>query len=478
VTLQRRLTSALAILGVVLLGVTAVSTAIIHRFLYQQLEEPLRRNPLVPGNGPLLASVAQRVDVCRFASVDGNSTVVVALPDGSVFAPCPEVPTPRVAFTELALEPGESSPMFDADDESGKSFRMRVARLADGRYIGVGVALRGTQQAIRAIVAVQLAAILVALSALWLVGSWFARHGIRSLTRIGVTARSITAGDRSQRLELRADDPAELRDVASALNEMLDESDRSFTTVADALDQRERSELRLRQFVSDASHELKTPLTSIQGYGELLETGVVSAPEAVVDTSKRIRAEANRMSRLVNDMLRLAQLDAEPRLRIGSVDVGEVVRAAVADSHAADARWPVESVVDGHAETPLLALADRDALHQVIINLLTNVRQHTDPGTATTITVKADASDVTIQIADDGPGIAEEMLAHVFERFVRADASRSRRTGGSGLGLSIARALVRAQHGTITAGNRDAGGAVITIRLRRVDHARPDSPQI
>lgn len=436
-----------------LLIVTSVSTLLIRKDLYRQLELPLRRNLLPTSDSPLFAVLARSGDVCRFASIDGTSAFAISGGDGIGRPGCPDQVELKVDFDNFAdLAVGSSSKPFSTDDAKGRPFRASVTRANDDILVAVGVALSGTQNAKRALVLIQLAAIALTLTALWLFGNWFARHGVRSLQRIGTTANAIVAGDRLQRVVTEPGDPEEVRNVATALNEMLDDTDNAFEA-------RNRSERRLRQFVSDASHELRTPLTSIQGYGELLETGVVSTQEQMVDISRRVRSEANRMARLVDDMLRLAHLDAEPRLDVADHDIAEIARAAAADALAADSRWPVSIEATG----PATATVDRDAVHQIIANLLTNVRQHTPEGTAAVVSVRTVNDAVEVRVADRGPGIPAAVLSTVFERFVRADASRSRATGGAGLGLSIAKALVTAHGGTITVANLDPNGAVFTV---------------
>jgi two-component system, OmpR family, sensor kinase len=477
-TLKRRLTIALVVLASVLLGVTTLSTLLIRNTLYRQLESPLRRQPFTsePGSlpaaaalglsGPALGQLATTEAACRFSSLDGNTALILASSNGVRRPPCSDEPQIRVDLTKLGLEIGSSSPIFDARDERGRAYRARVTRGDGGIYLGIGISLTSTERAIRAIVAIQLVAIAVALAALWAAGSWFGRHGIRSLSRIAETARAITGGDRSQRLVVDDREPVEVQNVATALNDMLNTTDDAYTSVADALDQRQQSEARLRQFVSDVSHELRTPLTSMQGYGELLEKGVMRDHEAVADTGRRVHEEASRMGRLVKDMLRLAHLDAEPHLRKTTLDLGELVQTAVADARAADSRWPI-TVRDPTPGSDLVVSADRDAVHQLLTNLLANVRQHTPPGTTTNVSVNPTPTNVTITVDDNGPGIPHDVLPSVFERFVRADASRSRRTGGAGLGLSISHALVTAHGGAITAANATSGGATFCVTLPR-----------
>jgi two-component system, OmpR family, sensor kinase len=460
-TLRRRLAITLALLGLLLVSVSAVSTALIRNTLISRVDQPLRRQFNESG-APQALIVAGVVDPCQVNDFDGGSLAAFADSTGKQLGPCEDQPQLRIDFTRLGLEPGEASDVFTVKDTNGDEYRTRILRLPSSNYVGFGVSLESTKQTIRRMIGIQLVAIAMGLAGVWLAGNWFTRRGIGSLDRIGDTANAIAAGNRTMRIDLRADEPVELRNVGNALNAMLDESDRSFATLGEALAERERSEDRLRQFVSDASHELKTPLTSIQGYSELLVTGVVNRPAEIADTSRRINSEATRMARLVNDMLQLAQLDAEPQLHMTKVDLVPIIHAVVADAVAADLAWPVEVV----GSPPLVETsADPDALHQVFANLLGNVRQHTPKGTRTEISVSTGGRAVSVRIADNGPGVPAELRSTIFERFARADTSRSRSTGGSGLGLSIVRSIVEAHGGSISATPNHPTGTVFTVTL-------------
>lgn len=454
-TLQRRLSLALGLLGLLLLLITMVSTLLIRNELFRQLELPLRRGPFPTSSTELRRVLIRSNEVCRFASFD-NSTALNFWSSRTQIRPnCPDQVDLNIDFTKFVdVAIGQTGPAFQTTDATGRAFRAAVTRVDADVYVAIGVSAAGTLSTIRKLVVVQLIAIAVTLLALWLFGNWFTRRGIRSLEHIAKTANAIVAGDRSQRVVTDTQDPVEVQNVATALNEMLDDNEHSIQL-------RERSENKLRQFVSDASHELRTPLTSIQGYGELLETGVMSTPTQIVDVSQRVRSEANRMARLVEDMLQLANLDAEPRLNVAPHDLCMIVRAAASDAVAADPRWSVAV----EAPHEVVASVDRDAIHQVVANLLTNARQHTPAGTSISVLVSRTDDDkhAQITVCDDGPGIASEILPTVFERFVRADPSRSRATGGAGLGLSIAHALVVAHNGTICAANRLPHGAEFSI---------------
>ena len=280
------------------------------------------------------------------------------------------------------------------------------------------------------------------------------RRGLRPLDSIVHTAEAITRGDRGQRIPLAGD--SEVGRVSAALNQMLDETEASFAA-------QRASEQQLRQFIADASHELRTPLASVRSYAELLRTGAASTTEDRTLATQRIESEAGRMSELVEDLLLLARLDMGRPLRAERVDLATLVYEAVADENAIDPDRPREVSVDGAVEVS----GDANRLRQVLVNLLANARMHTPPGTPIQVCARGDER-VTIVVADQGPGLSAEQLTRVFERFYRADAARTHRSGGGsgvGLGLSIVAAIVVAHHGTVKAEGALGAGARFTVTL-------------
>ncbi|WP_205380406.1 HAMP domain-containing sensor histidine kinase [Streptomyces sp. MBT27] len=251
-----------------------------------------------------------------------------------------------------------------------------------------------------------------------------------------------------------ADARTEVGQVGAALNRMLDH-------VHEALSARQESETRVRQFVADASHELRTPLASIRGYAELTRRGREDIGPDTRHSLGRIESEATRMTGLVEDLLLLARLDAGRPLSYESTDLSALVVDVVGDAHAAGQghTWRLELPPE-----PVAVRADRERLQQVLVNLLANARTHTPPGTVVTARVEPRGPEVAVEIEDSGPGIPPDLLPHVFERFARGDASRSRNAGSTGLGLAIVQAVVTAHGGRV--GVRSAPGhTVFEVRL-------------
>jgi two-component system OmpR family sensor kinase len=230
------------------------------------------------------------------------------------------------------------------------------------------------------------------------------------------------------------------------------------------------SEERMRRFVADASHELRTPLTAIRGFAELYRQGAVSDEAEIARLMRRIEDEAKRMGLLVDDLLLLARLDQERPLARAPVDLLALAGDAVHDTRALAPDRPVRLEV-GATDPPPVVIGDEARLRQVLTNLLANAVRHTPPGTPVTVTVgtgpsaRTGARAVILTVADEGPGLAPDAAARVFERFYRADAARNRRDGGTGLGLAIVAALVAGHGGAVDVHSEPGAGACFRVEL-------------
>ncbi|SEH65232.1 two-component system, OmpR family, sensor histidine kinase TrcS [Mycolicibacterium rutilum] len=317
-----------------------------------------------------------------------------------------------------------------------------------------------------------LALVITALSTVAIV-----RYALRPLRRVAATAAEVATLplDRDHhaitpRVPTGDTDPrTEVGLVGDTLNRLLDHVERALADVA-------ASDRRMRQFITDASHELRTPLAAIHGYAELTRQDSAVLPETTEYSLARIEAETQRMNSLVADLLLLARLDEGQDLDSADVDLGDLVVDAVNDAavSAPQHRW-----VTDVPEYPVWVRGDRTRLHQTLANLLSNARVHTPPGTTVAAALHpGPAGFVEVTVSDDGPGIASELLPHLFERFVRADKSRSREAGSFGLGLSIVASIVEAHGGTIRA-ESGAGRTRFTIRLPEiVDHTAPTARKV
>ena len=225
----------------------------------------------------------------------------------------------------------------------------------------------------------------------------------------------------------QADERTETGRVGAALNTLLDHID-------DSLAARQRNEERMRSFVADASHELRTPLASIRGYSELSLRALAQGTDAAGTTAEsleRIQAQSLRMTRLVEDLLLLARLDEGAELVFGTVDLTRLAIDAVADARAAgqDHAWVLEL-----GDEPIVVAGDATRLQQVAANLLANARVHTPAGTSVTTSLVAEDGQAVLRVHDTGPGIDPAVADELFERFARADRSRTRRWRGTGVG--------------------------------------------
>jgi two-component system OmpR family sensor kinase len=298
---------------------------------------------------------------------------------------------------------------------------------------------------------------LVVLLATWLV----VRRGLRPLERMGVAARS-AASDLSQRVE-PATGSTEVGRLGLAINAMLGQLEAAFA-------ERAANEQRLRHFVSDASHELRTPLTSMRGYAELLRRNPVMSEEDVLLATRRIEEETRRMGILVDDLLLLARLDQGRPLERVPVDLVAIIMDACADARVAD---PAR-VVTPRIKAPVTVVGDDLRLRQVVTNIVRNALVHTPAGTPLEVTLGLEDTTAVIEVVDHGPGIRPDHARRVFERFHRADPARSGDQGGSGLGLSIAAAVVAAHRGRIDVAATLGGGATFRVELPARSAAVPE----
>ena len=304
--------------------------------------------------------------------------------------------------------------------------------------------------------AVTAGALVLAIAAGW----WLVRLGLRPLADVERTADSIAAGNLDQRVP-GADEPTEVGRLARALNVMLERIEAAFSARVASEARLQESDRHLRQFVADASHELRTPIAAVSAYAELFERGAAQHADDLPRVFSGIRSETARMERLVNDLLTLARFDEGLPLQIVPTELVGLTADAVHTAVTVGPQWPVHFT----ASHPVEVMGDPTRLRQVIDNLLANVRAHTPEGTATTVHVDQVGTTAEIVVKDAGPGMPSDEAARVFERFYRVDASRARSHGGSGLGLSIVAAIVAAHGGTVSAGAVPGQGMTVTVRI-------------
>ncbi len=406
--------------------------------------------------------------------------LIVVLHDGAVigsavFSEAEAQPAPADVIRAIEAQTWTNGKPRTEDLASLGSYRVK-SRVDGSDLLVAGVSLNLADKIIArkqvtTIVLIAAALVITAGLTVWVVG-----YTLRPLRRLAATAAEVAAlpltGD-DHRISVRVrpqdtDLENEVGIVGHTLNRLLDNVD-------SALAHRVESDLRMRQFITDASHELRTPLAAIQGYAELTRQDSSELPPTTEYALARIESEARRMTLLVDELLLLSRLGEGQDLQTEDVDLAELVTNAVNDTAvAAPTHHWVKSLPDG----PVRVRGDHARLHQLVSNLLSNARVHTPPGVTVTTGITChrsgpEAPYAELTVADDGPGIDADLLPRLFERFVRADTSRSNGSG-NGLGLAIVSSIVKAHHGSVTA--ESAGGrTVFRVRLPMIEDPIADT---
>ncbi|MET7334005.1 HAMP domain-containing sensor histidine kinase [Nonomuraea sp. NPDC005650] len=301
----------------------------------------------------------------------------------------------------------------------------------------------------------------VLLGVLALVGGVAIRAGLSPLRRVEETAAAIADGDLTRRVPEPAGRSTEVGRLARSLNKMLAQIEQGVAAKVE-------SEARMRTFVADVSHELRTPLFGIKGFSELYRMGGTEAGPALA----RIESESGRLARLVEDLLLLAGLDESdgPGLDLTPMDLRTLAADARHDFAALAPSRPVTFTgPSGGPAASAPVLGDEARLRQVVSNLVGNAITHTPPSTPVRIGVGTEGAEAVLVIEDEGPGLDAEEAARVFDRFYRADSSRTRTTGGAGLGLAIVRSIVTAHGGRVEVRSSPGRGAAFQVRLPAAD---------
>jgi two-component system OmpR family sensor kinase len=484
-TLRARLVVVVAMLSALaLLVANAVGLALLRRNLTDRVDDQLgmmgqaamqRRSweAAVPPPNPLFPRGQFDVDRAVALVPPDGSPPLVRLPDGVSPPALPALP-------ELTARAGGEAFTVDAVDGT-MSWRLLVVARRDGSLAVSGISLKAVDATADLLLAIDVAVTLAVLAILAIVAALVVRMGLRPLTRMERTSAAITGGDLSRRVR-DADPHTEPGRLGAALNAMLDRIEAEVSA-------RTTSERRLRQFVADASHELRTPLTSIGGFAQLYRHGGVGPGPQLDETMARIEAESARMGLLVEDLLLLARLDLQRRPERRPVDLLAIAADTIRDAHARQPDRPVQLATVGGADDdapfePVTVLGDDHGLRQVATNLVANALQHTSVPATVTVTVgrrlpgagggrpsaavgevPPDRPLAVLEVTDTGPGVPTEHAERIFERLYRADPSRNRQSGGSGLGLSIVAAIVASHGGRVELHRGPGGGATFRVLL-------------
>lgn len=476
IPLRARLVAIISLLLAAGLGIAAIATTtVVSSFLVGQVDYEL--DTASPALRATLTSLqrdaTQWLPSDYYVVLDGENSAPTEL-GASVVKRFGKPDLPEVTYDEAVESKGEQFTV-PATSKAAGSDSWRVITLGatypSGERAVVYVALPlGSMDKTISILTRTL--ILSGLGIVMLGGltAWvLVERSLRSLRSVEHTAAQIAAGDLTQRVP-EAPAGTEMGSLAASLNAMLTQIERAFAA-------QEASEVRMRQFVSDASHELRTPVATIRGYGELYRMGALDSTEKVDDTMLRIEDAARRMGTLVNDLLVLARLDEGRPIARADVDLVALARDSVQDLHALDPTREVSLVpldADAAPDDPagqvpdtLVVEGDGDRLRQVVTNLIGNVARHTPAGSPAEIAlgVRKDDGLAVLEVRDHGPGLSEEQGRRIFERFYRADSSRTRESGGSGLGMAIVAAIVGTHGGHVEVTPTDGGGLTVQVTL-------------
>jgi two-component system OmpR family sensor kinase len=284
------------------------------------------------------------------------------------------------------------------------------------------------------------------------IGLLLTSRALRPLGRLTVTAGELAGGDLRARSRLipREDEVGQL---ASAFDHMADRIEGAFVI-------QQESENRVRRFIADASHELRTPVTALSGYIDVLRRGAAQSPEAMNAALGMMAGEADRLRVLVLDLLALARVDSRSEQKPEDFDLGDAL-GRLLDEGVPGMPERVDRVFP---PSPVIVHCDRAAFSTVVRNLLTNACKYA-PGAPQVWSVRVDGNRARVDANDRGPGIPASDLPHVFERFYRGEKTRSREEGGSGLGLAIVMGMVRAQGGDVAIASAEGQGTTVTFWL-------------
>ncbi|WP_427133751.1 ATP-binding protein [Pseudarthrobacter sp. S9] len=467
-SLRSQLVAIMMALMLVALTATGAGTlTLLHSFLQGQVDDKLRA---------AIESVRQEQSFSQLQDSNPNVPTDYSL---MLFSPgLPPFPFggdkeshPDISSISPAEARDRQQAPFQVHGGKGGNWRVVALNVLDGNQRGavvvIGLPLDPVDSVMEHAVLVVVGVGLLTLVLAFFIATWTVSRSFRPLARVEKTAAAIAAGDLSRRVEVE-NPGTEVGRLGSSLNAMLAHIETAFAA-------RMASEARMRRFAADASHELRTPLVTIRGFSELYRHGALSTPEDVATAMSRIESEAKRMGAMVEDLLLLARIDEQRPLQQKPADLLLLAHDAVVDTQAADRRRVIKLAgLDGASPGPAPVLGDEAKLRQVVSNLVGNALRYTPEGSPIELAVGArTGQDGTrqsvIEVRDHGPGVPEDEAARIFERFYRADTSRTRETGGSGLGLAIVAAIVGAHSGSVRVWKTDGGGATLVVSLPFLD---------
>lgn len=378
---------------------------------------------------------------------------------------------PDVSRLSLGVVSDAREPLTVSSIDGETSWRVMTYRLSIVNSSGqslpatlaVGVDLDDTRQVVGSFASIYLAFSLVVIVLSAALIRLLVATTLRPLREVEETAARFAGGDYSQRLSGSTPN-TEVGRLTRSLNTMLSRIDRAFADRAETIE-------HMRRFISDASHELRTPLVSVRGYAELYRMGALTDREEVGQAMERIEKEATRMTSLVTDLLALARLDEARPLELSRVNLATLAEDAALDARAGAPERSIQVVTtQGVDPERLIVVAEEDKIRQVFVNLLSNALRFAPEGTPIEIELDAgvEPDRGIVRVIDHGEGIPPQLRDKIFQRFYRADQSRTRDTGGSGLGLAIVESIIRRHRGTLRVVETPGGGATFEFTLPAV----------
>jgi two-component system, OmpR family, sensor kinase len=452
-TLRTRLVMVSVLAAILaLLAANILSFVSLQRTLINRIDASLRTVALPIGD-PQTRPRFPPAFSYELRSADGNVVEQVDATDDHGDQVRPFVDA-RLDLNGTSADPTGKALFFTAHASgTDTQFRVKAAKFTDGRILILASTLDDTEDALGETLKNQLLITFgVALSVALL--AWFLiTRSLKPLTDLQQTATMISAGDRTARV--KASGPSDVHLLGDTFNTMVDQLDQSISSEKEA-------NATTRRFVDDAAHELRTPTTAIVAYAQLLGSRR-RTEEEVVRINKGIAVESDRLRQLVDELLLLARTDqnSTSMRTYGVTDLSAIALQAVDASILVGPSYPIDLDAPDNAE----CVGSAVELRRIFDNLLTNIRTHTPAGTSGKVVITTTATEVVVRVEDDGPVIDPAHLTPMFDRFWRGDTSRTRATGGNGLGLSIVKALIEQHGGTIHASANPTGGTRIEFRL-------------
>ncbi|MHB8612424.1 MAG: sensor histidine kinase [Candidatus Dormibacteraceae bacterium] len=462
----RLLIGIIALVAVGLLVSDVATYAALQSSLISRIDDQLKAHSTVDTAVAVISNQCHTPGPGRGSAGDFPSGTITELigSDGSVQITCTTGQLGNAVSTASPVLPkplpnaGRDTPSAPVTVEgTGGASEYRLSAWPEdsfsGQFVVFAIPLASVQSTLSQLLLLEVLIGLGVLATTTILALLIIRIGLRPLQKMGGVAADIAAGDLTKRVE-PATSKTEIGRLGLALNGMLSQIEAAFA-------ERTESNNRLRRFIADASHELRTPLTSIRGYSEMLRRGAGESPTDAELARRRIEEESVRMSTLVDDMLLIARLDQGRPLERKPVDLQTIATDAADDARAVAPQRQITLTAPGS----VVVQGDDLRLRQVVGNLVRNALVHTPQQTAIEIGVSTQDGTGRMSVVDHGPGLEAKEMERIFEPFYRADPSRSRDSGGAGLGLSIVSAVVGAHGGRVNVRETGGGGVTFEVEL-------------